>query len=174
MSKTPAQLDREIAEALQRPKSVGYEVSRTAAGKTRSAVFTTRKAAKKFQAANPGSQLHVVGVDATGRIVQRGRKAFHATKREEHPSGVEWSDLAPTGIRVETHSGTMPLEEATAVEIRRDMNRRLSGYRALAHVPARRKKWALAVYELAQAKPWVMDQVPHDVWGLVLADIGRK
>lgn len=91
-----------------------------------------------------------------------------------HPSGVEWGDLAPTGIRVQTHSGDAPLEEATAVEIRRDMNRRLTGYRALAHVPGRRKKWALAVYELAQAKPWIMDQVPHDVWGLVLADIGRS
>jgi hypothetical protein len=93
----------------------------------------------------------------------------HATKL-----GSEWSDLAPTGIRVQTHSGTMPLEDATAVEIRQEMNRRLSGYRALAHVPYRRKDWALKVYELAQAKPWTMDQVPHDVWGLVLTDVGRK
>lgn len=110
----------------------------------------------------------------TDQVRSIGKRA-HATKRRatEEVLGVDWSDLAPTGIRVQTHSGDMPLEDATPVEIRKDMNRRLSGYRALTHVPFRRKKWALAVYELAQAKPWVMDQVPHDVWGLVLADVGR-
>lgn len=132
-----------------------------------------------------GEFVPVTGAKRPGKFVDDARsgdvhwtlssKSAHSTKRRatEEVLGVDWSDLAPTGIRVQTHSGDMPLEDATPVEIRKDMNRRLSGYRALTHVPFRRKKWALAVYELAQAKPWVMDQVPHDVWGLVLADVGR-
>ncbi len=91
-------------------------------------------------------------------------KPAHAAK-----SGGEWSDLAPTGIRVQTHSGDMPLEEATSEEIRREMDRRLAAYRALVHVPARRKKWSHAIYALAQAKPWI--KVPSDVWNVVLSDV---
>jgi hypothetical protein len=92
----------------------------------------------------------------------------------EHPSGLEWSDLSPTGLRVEVGMTDIPLEDATAVEIRGDMSRRLAGYRALAHVPARRLAWARRIYELARAKPWVMDQVPHSVWGMVLADVQKS
>jgi len=55
--------------------STGYEVARTALGKTRSAVFTSRAAAEKFQAANEGSQLREVQLDGEGKIVKRS----HAT-----------------------------------------------------------------------------------------------
>jgi len=91
----------------------------------------------------------------------------------EHPSGLEWSDLAQTGIRVEVGTTSIPLEEATAVEIRGEMSRRLVGYRALANVPVRRLAWARRIYDLARAKPWVMDQVPHSVWATVLADLQK-
>ena len=57
--------------------STGYEVSRTAIGKTRSAVFTSRSAAEKFHAANKGSHLREVQLDSQGRIV----KQSHAKKK---------------------------------------------------------------------------------------------
>jgi hypothetical protein len=56
---------------------VGYEVSRTAAGRTRSVVFVKRAAAKKFKAANPGSELRVVEVCfETGKVTRRGKRRF--------------------------------------------------------------------------------------------------
>jgi len=97
----------------------------------------------------------------------------HATK-SPRASGGEWSDLTPTGLRVQTHSGDMPLEEATPAEIRHDMGRRLAGFRALINVPVRRKKWSRDVYALVQAKPWIRNQVPNDVWKIVLSDLGES
>lgn len=199
--KSPAQLDREINAVLQNYRVAYLLVTRR--GPLRAIVDAPRALtlaeAEKWRRkwgrgetawveTMAGEFVPVTGAKRPGKFVDDARqgdvhwtltsgspKAAHATKRRstEETLGVEWSDLAPTGIRVQVHSGDIPLEEATPVEIRRDMNRRLSGYRALTHVPGRRKKWALAVYELAQAKPWAMDQVPHDVWGLVLADVGR-
>ena len=100
------------------------------------------------------------------------KPSVHAAKKADHPSGLDWSDLAPTGIRVQAHSGDLPLEDATADEIRREMDRRLSGYRAVVHVPGRRKKWSLAIHELVEAKPWTKRHVPKDVWAVVVSDVG--
>lgn len=69
---------RKQSHATKSSSSVGYEVSRTALGHTRSAVFTTRQAAKKFQAANAGSSLREVELDDSGRIVRSN--VAHATK----------------------------------------------------------------------------------------------
>src|SRR4029078_12055057 len=99
-------------------------------------------------------------------------KVLHA-KKTGRALGGEWGDLAPTGIQVESHTGNIALELATPVEIRREMNRRLGAYKALAHVPGRRKQGALQIYELPRAKPWVMDHILHAVWELVLTNNGR-
>lgn len=173
--KSPSQLDREIAEVLSGGSGKVKLKDRYSGGhawltfRGGRVVGAMGSDPKRYVGLTVGEARHHARYGGKPR-----RGSSHATKRgAADPIGAEWDDLAPTGIRVQAHSGDMPLEDATPVEIRRDMNRRLAGFRALSHVPARRKKWALAVYELAQAKPWVMDQVPHDVWGLVLADVGR-
>lgn len=59
---------------------LGYEVTKTRAGRRRGTVFLNRQAARKFWKTTPGARLRVVKL-CDARIVKKGRVSLRITER---------------------------------------------------------------------------------------------
>jgi hypothetical protein len=74
----------------------------------------------------------------------------------------------PSGIVIDGYQGKIALEDATAAEIREEMDRRVIEFRSSGGVPVRRMIAAREIRDLAEVKPQLWDRIPASVRDQIL------